>query len=216
MISKVVQTSALISILGFNQVLATPANEHLLAEQEISLAIRHEVPFVNEVFKDNILLNLAYLEGIVSDPKNVNWEQVRKPSNYEFILNPGESFAFHKDILPEYKEKRVVKTTNTYFNAQDGYKFSGYLYGDGVCHFASLIRWVAEEAGLEVLAPTNHDFAQIPQIDQKDGVSIFYNPGAELANAKQNLYVTNNKQKLVKFVFLYQGDNLAVSVVEIN
>ncbi len=214
MINNILSTATLISTLGLGQILGGGLpSENLLAKQKISLEQRHAVPFVNEVFKDNILLNIAYMQGSVSDPKAIDWDKVRGFSKYEFTLNPGETFAYHQDGLPELK---IVKTTNAHFNAQEGFKFSGLLYGDGVCHFASLIKWVSEDAGLAVNAPTNHNFATIPQIEKEDGVSIYYNPGAALANAKQNLYVTNNKNKVVKFVFEYDQTDLSLSVAELN
>ena len=130
-----------------------------MASHEMSLENRYENVYVNDVFKDNILLTLRYLEGSVAEVDKISWEEVNKPFKYEFSLKPGEEFAFHDTTLPEYT-KNVVKTTNAHFNYQDGFKSDGYLFGDGVCHLASLIYWVAKDAGLEAVSPTNHNFAK--------------------------------------------------------
>lgn len=167
----------------------------VLATHEISLEQRYPVQSVNEVFKYNILYTLDLM------------------GDKEFVLQPGETFAFHEDVLPEYQQS-LVKTTNSHFNAQEGFKFSGLYYGDGVCHLASLIYWAALDAGLEAKAPVNHDFRAIPEIDKKYGVSIYYYPGRVSSNARQNLYITNNKEKPVEFKFEYKDDKLSLSIVE--
>lgn len=176
---------------------------------------RYSVESVNEVFKDNILLNLAYMDGKVTKKENIDWDEIRKPFTIQFRLAPNQTFAFHDDVLIEYKDK-VVKTTNAHFNAAEGFKTDGYLFGDGVCHLASLIYWVAKNAGLETKAPTNHDFVTIPAISREYGVSIYSNPYYRGSNAQQNLYVTNNKTKPVSFRFDYDQNKLKVSVVEEN
>lgn len=188
-------------------------NEQILASHEISLNNRQPDSWVNGIFKDNILLNLAYLDNRVFKKEDINWDEVRKPFNLQFMLNPKETFAFHEDILPEY-EGKVVKTTNTHFNAEEGFISDGYLFGDGVCHLASLMLWVAREAGLETKGPTNHDFMTIPEISKEYGVSIYNNPFAKGSNAQQNLYITNNKDKAITFKFEYDGEKLKVSAVE--
>ena len=185
-----------------------------LASQTISLEKRYEDRFVNDVFKDNILLNLSYLGGKVTKKEDINWENINKPYSYSFTLLPGKTFAFHEDVLPQYKDT-LVKTTNAHFNYDDGFKFSGLLVGDGVCHFASLIYWAAKEAGLEAYAPTNHNFAVIPEIDREYGVSIYKMPGQINANAMQNLYVTNNKSKPIAFEFDYKDGELKLSISEV-
>lgn len=182
---------------------------HILASHEFSLEKRYY-----PVQKENILLNLAYMNGNVHSAQDINWNEIQKPQTYSFRLNPNESFAYHEDILPEYTN--VVKTTNAHFNATDGFKSYGYLFGDGVCHLASLIYWVALDAGLNTSAPTRHDFMPIPEIDRQYGVSIFNNPFTKGANARQNLYITNNRNKTVEFDFDYNGDKLKVSVMEVN
>lgn len=180
-----------------------------LSQRELSLENRHEIPFVNQVFKDNILLNLAYLRETVSG--GVNWDEVTKPFQYEFSLDPQKTFAFHDDIEEKYKET-LTKTTNAHFNSEEGFKNSGFLFGDGVCHLASLIYWVALDAGLLAEAPTNHDFRVIPDIPKEYGVSIFSNPYSVGSHAKQNLYITNNKDKPINFKFEYRDNKIRVTV----
>lgn len=184
---------------------------HFIAKRSMSLERRHGDDFVNGVFKDNILLNLAYLRGEVRDSSHINWGKVRGEFSYEITLKPGQSFAFHNDVLPQYQNK-IAKTTNAHFNAQEGFKFSGLYFGDGVCHLASLIYWAAKDAGLEAEAPVNHSFAIIPEVPAEYGVSIYNNPGQKTANAQQNLYITNNKNKPIILRFEYQDGELEVSV----
>jgi len=185
-----------------------------LASEEISLEKRYDNKFVNDVFKDNILLNLSYLGGKVTKRGDVVWEDINKPYNYSFALLPGKTFAFHEDVLPQYVDS-LVKTTNAHFNYDDGFKSDGYLMGDGVCHFASLIYWVAKNSGLEAYAPTNHNFAVIPEINKEYGVSIYKMPGQLRANAMQNLYVTNNKENAIIFEFDYKNGELKLSISEV-
>ena len=185
-----------------------------LASEAISLEKRYENKYVNDVFKDNILLNMAYLGGKVTKKEDINWREIEKPLAYKFALAPKETFAFHEDVLPQYKDT-LVKTTNARFNYDDGFKSDGYLMGDGVCHLASLIYWVSKNAGLDAYAPTNHNFAVIPEIDGKYGVSIYKMPGNLIANAMQNLYVTNNKENMVVFEFNYKDGELKLFIFEV-
>jgi len=185
-----------------------------LASHEMSLEKRYDIASVNEVFKDNILLNLAYLEGKPINPRSVDWNSVKQPFTYQFSLKPGQTFAYHNDVKSGYSN--VVKTTNAHFNAQEGFKSDGYLYGDGVCHLASLIYWTAKDAGLQAEAPTNHDFMKINQIPRQFGVSIYNVPGQTATNTNQNLYVTNTTQNTVNFVFNYDGHNLTTTIDQVN
>lgn len=197
-------------------VLSNPSEDNsLLTQQEMSLDNRYEDKFVNDVFKNNILLNLAYLRGSITSAKDIKWEEVAKPFSYQFILNPDKTFAYHEDVDNSYQGK-VEKTTNSHFNAAEGFKTDGYLYGDGVCHLASLLFLAAKQAGLEAEAPTNHDFANIPDIPKEYGVSIYSTPGAKNSNTKQNLYITNNKNKPIAFKFEYQNNRIKVAIVELN
>lgn len=203
------------AIITFSQMATPLIPQNVLASHEFSLNNRYPVQVVSDIFKDNILLNIAYMGGKVSKKEDIKWDEIKKPFKYEFKLEPGQTFAYHDDVLPEYKDS-LVKTTSAHFNGQEGFKTDGYLFGDGVCHLASLIYWVAKDAKLDVLAPTNHDFMNIPEISKEYGVSIFSNPFSKGSNAQQNLYVTNNKNKPVTFDFDYSDNKLKVSVVEVN
>jgi hypothetical protein len=145
----------------------------------------------------------------------INWDKVTSPATYSFELKPGQAFAFHDAILPQFQGS-VVKTVNAHFNGQEGFKSDGYLFGDGVCHLASLMYWAAKDAGLSALAPTNHDFAQIPDIDKQYGVAIFSDGTKSTVGEMQNLYITNTKDKPVVFAFNYDGKNLNLEVKAIE
>jgi hypothetical protein len=179
----------------------------------MSLETRHADKFVNEVFKDNILLTLAYMDGEIDQSSSVDWNRVKRPATYEFELEPGQTFAYHDDVFDAFKGS-LAKTTNAHFNAAEGFKFSGLYFGDGVCHLASLIYWAAIDAGLKAQAPVSHDFAQIPQVPREFGVSIYNMPGQTAANANQNLYITNNKNRPVVFKFEFDGADLKLTIDE--
>ncbi|MGH7204443.1 MAG: VanW family protein [Candidatus Levyibacteriota bacterium] len=200
-----------IPIPGITPVQQSEVNGQLLSQRSMSLADRYAVPSVNTAFQNNILLTFAYLAGTVKNPNQISWDGLQNPAHYEIDLKPGEVFAFHNDVLPEFANKHVI-TTNAHFDMQEGFVSDGYLYGDGVCHFASLINWAATDAGLKVVAPTNHDFAVIPGIDRKYGTAIYYSAGESAANEAQNLYVENTFDKPVKLVFTYNDNVLTVAV----
>lgn len=193
----------------------TPVQEksqgQLIAQESIDLSYRYPVPAVSNVFRDNILLNLAYLSGKIKNAQEINWDKVRSPQTYEITLAPGEVFAFHEDVLPEFANKKIV-TTNAHFNAAEGFLSDGVLYGDGVCHLASLINWTAQDAGLRVVSQVNHDFMAIPGVDRKYGTAIYYSPGEHGINQAQNLYVENTLEKTVRLVFVYNNNQLTLSV----
>lgn len=197
------------SVLGIANV---PQTSSILASHVMPLNDRYGNSFVNTVFKDNILLTMSYLDGAVKSKNDINWDNVEKPFSYQFTLNPGEEFAFHTEVLANYS-KNIVKTTNAHFNYDDGFKSDGYLTGDGVCHLASLFYWVAKDANLVAYAPTNHNFAVIPDIPKEYGVAIFDNPATN-EGGNSNLYIINTKDKPVTFVFNYANDNLTASVIE--
>lgn len=185
---------------------ATPPQA--LSQVQYSLSNRYAVPTVNEVFSDNILLTLSYLEKKVERPEAIDWNVVRSEREVRFALHPGETFAFHDAVLPQY-QGRVAQTTNAHFNAIEGFKSDGWLVGDGVCHLASFMYVAAKDAALQVEAPTSHDFAVIPNIEKRDGVSIYSE------SSIQNLYITNNKTYSIVFVFTYNKGALAISVEKV-
>ena len=193
---------------------ASQAQKIEIASKSMSLNLRYGgVELPENVYKDNILLNLAYLSGSVKSKNDINWDALHQPSTMEFSLEPGQRFAYHELISPEYKDN-VAVAGKTNFGAGDGYKFEGGLYGMGVCHLASLIHWAALDAGLESVAPSNHDFYPIPEIPKEFGVAIFNSPDAPTASEKQNLYIKNNTDSKVTFKFDFDGVNLKVSVVK--
>ena len=185
----------------------------VLASKSISLENRYPNSYVSNIFKDNILLNIAYLNGRVTKASHINWEDIEKPFQSKFTLSPGKTFAFHDDVLPEF-ENKVVLTTKAHFNYDDGFKSDGYLTGDGVCHLASLMYWAAKAAGLDAYAPTNHDFMPIPEIPKEFGVAIYDVPGQGYSNQRQNLYIINNQKKEITFEFDYNGKDLKFTVEE--
>lgn len=200
-----------IALAMWASVAITPTPPHVLGDAQFSLANRYGNTFVSDVFADNILLTLAYMRGTVNG--SVDWNAVRAPFVYSITLKPGEVFAFHEDVLPQF-EGKVVKTTNAHFGSQEGFKSDGYLVADGVCHLASLINEAATRAGLTVVAPTNHDFAVIPEVDRKYGTAIYFMPGQKGTNEMQNLYVQNNKTVPVTLTFTHKGTSLDVQVTE--
>jgi hypothetical protein len=201
------------SLIATTIILLTSYSPVVLSEHQISMENRQPDRYVNQVFKDNILLNVAYLENRISDPKSINWEDINNPYSYQFTLKPGETFAFHDSISDKYINS-TVKTSNAHFNGIEGFKSDGYLMGDGVCHLASLFYWVAKDAGLLVEAPSNHDFAVIPEISKENGVAIYSDPNNRNSSSRQNLYITNNKENPVTFVIIYNNNNLKISVTE--
>jgi len=184
---------------------STPA---ALSQVSYSLSNRYANSFVNNVFADNILLTIAYLTGKVNKSAPVAWNTVKEEGSVRFSLKPGETFAFHDAVLDKYRNK-VALTTNAHFNSSEGFKTDGWLVGDGVCHLASFMYVAAKKAGLEVEAPTSHDFAVIPNVEKKDGVSIFSE------NTLQNLYITNNKESVIAFVFDYGNNTLNIRVEKV-
>ena len=237
MIQTALVSTLLASILAFNQVeFPTTASAQLKSEatqaqtelgsrtmslnkrygydlSENALEQSSQTESGGSVYKDNILLNLAYIEGSVKSKNDINWDQLKQPKTIEMTLKPGQMFAYHDVIDPKYNGENI-KTVNTNFGAGDGYKYSDGLYGMGVCHLASLIHWAALDAGLESIAPTNHDFFPIPEVPKEYGVAIYSSPDSQTASALQNLYIKNTLDSKVTFKFDFDGVNLKVSIVK--
>lgn len=185
----------------------------VIAEQKMSLENRHPVPAANQVYKDNILLALAYQRGSQKFGQPIDWAQVRAPFSFSQQLEAGQTYSFHDGVLDKYANQ-VARTSNAHFSGDEGFKSDGYLMGNGVCHLASLINWVSRDAGLDVVAPTNHNFAAIPEIDPKYGTAIYAQKDSGVTYGNQNLYVTNNHGETVEFVYEFDGQNLTIKVVE--
>ena len=207
--------SAIVIVTALLNPSVTHHGGDVISESTYSLSNRYEDPFVNEVFSDNILLTLAYLNGSVKKGDDIEWNEVRSPQETTFTLEPGHTFAFHDTVLDKYKDS-ITLTTNAHFISSEGFRSSGWLVGDGVCHLASFMYVVAKEAGLQVEAPTGHDFAAIPDILKKDGVSIYYSPNNATTSQLQNLYITNNQEKPVVLVFAHDAGSLDIQVRQLN
>ncbi len=197
-------------VLALHLMLTKPlvlgASSAVLASHSFSLENRYDNEFVAGVFKDNILLTLHYLDNPGLTKAEINWEEVGKPFHTEFTLEPGQEFAFHDKTLADYSQN-VVKTTNAHFNGQEGFKSDGNLIGDGVCHLASLIYWVALDSGLTAYSPSDHDFAKINDVPKEYGVGILS------PNPLGNLYIINSLDQPVTFSFDFDGENLTVSLL---
>lgn len=218
MFNTILPTIITITLIGANvlsPVLNPQPREEFLVERSISLNNRLYYPSANQVYKDNILLNMAYLRGAAKKGEVINWDEVRKPFSYSFVLDKNQTFAYHNAVLDKYNGK-VSQTTNSHFDASEGYKSDGYLYGMGVCHLASVINYAAKDAGLETEVPSNHNFAVINGVPREYGVAIYYSPDALGASANENLYITNNFDSAVKFQFDFDGDNLKVKILKIS
>lgn len=201
--------------LGSLHTMANAQPEHItLASKTISLENRYGNKWVSDVFKDNILLTLAYTANKQDKNEAVDWNKVQKPFTFDLSLKPGETFAFHDSAyLPKYAQS-VAKTTNAHFAGQEGFRSSGALMGDGVCHLASLFYWAAKDAGIEAVAPVNHDFATIPDIDRKYGVAIYTDPNSASVSMQQNLYIRNDKAEPITFRVIYDGKDLTVAILK--
>lgn len=195
--------------------------EQILAEHFLDLTKRHKVNSVNQIFCDNILLTLHYLEGDVDqfikdsskklNQTNILWEEVREPFETSFTLYPDEVFAFHLNIFKDYEDDKI-KIFNLQFFAQEGFKAAGGLYGNGVCHLASLMNWTASEAGLEVIGKVRHSFAPIEDVPKEYGTSIRYQKsGGNSQN--QNLYIKNTLDRPVIFRFIVDESKVNLRIV---
>lgn len=205
--TNVLITSALVASLLFSQprdvVLVAGqtgqlVTEAVLASETMDLSYRYPEPSVSEGFKTNILIAVSYLM-----------------KNGSIVLKPGEVFAFHRNLLPEFEKEKII-TQESGFGIKDGYLYVAGLPGNGVCHLASLMNQVASEANLAVTAEVNHNFAQIPGIDKKYGTSIYFLPGGGSSTERQNLYIKNNKKFPVEFKFVLEGELLSFKIVEVK
>ena len=171
----------------------------ILVSHALDLNNRDEDRFINKVFKENILLAVSRIPG---------------PAWNGFTLQPDEIFAFHENVLPEYKSK-IVKTMESKFIASEGYLSSGWIFGDGVCHLASLINWTASEAGLETIARVKHDFRPIPGVPDDYWTSIRYSKAGNNSQ-NQNLYIINKLNYSVEFRFEADENKIELKILKRN
>lgn len=215
MLKEAVVGLAMVSLTNLASFVSTISSDTFPKQEEI-LAVK-ELDFDNKVFADNILLALHYRKGDVLQMKDskgeIDWDKVRKPFETSFILKPGEAFAFHNNVLPEYKDS-VSYTMNSRFFGEEGYKFLDGLGGNGVCHLASLINWTASETNLKVAAKVNHDFYPVPGVPREFGTSIFYSQNGGNNSENQNLYIKNNLQVPVTFIFEADNKHVGLKIIE--
>lgn len=203
----------------------TQSSGIVLARQELDLNNRYPVNSVNEVFSDNIILYLHYMNGSVTsvldtekstaNRRIIDWEKARKPLAFSLTLSPNEVFVFHPDVLKEFDEKNLT-IVDTSFGSTDGYRFIAGLWGNGVCHIASLINWVSKEAGLTVTSKVNHDFAVINGIEKKFGTAIYYLEGSNWSNQAQNLYIENPYSFPVTLNFTVVDSKVVLTITAIG
>ena len=170
--------------------------EEVLAEHFMDLNTRAVGEHVNEVFKFNILLAVEKF-------------------GYSFTLEPGEGFAFHENMALEFTDL-PMKTGFTSYEAKEGYQTVLGLPGNGVCHLATLMNWVASDAGLEVTARVSHNFAPVPEIPKEYGTSIRYMTDGSRNTQNQNLYIVNNFDSPVKFAFETDENEVNLRILEVE
>ena len=181
--------------------------KQVLAKKELDLTKRLPTEYGAGVFSDNILLSLHYLKGDISQIRQmgqINWDEARKPFTVEFILKPNEVFAFHDNVLKDFQNPKV--TMHSKFFMDEGYLALNGLGGNGVCHLASLINWVAQEAGLKVIVKVNHDFYPVPGVPRQYGTAIMS------TDQNQNLYIKNDLHKPAKLIFTTDQKKVALEI----
>ncbi len=183
------------------------SQQKALASHDLDLTQREADPGINQGFADNILLALHYLKGDVGTLP-IDWNKIRESATIEFTLQPGEVFAFHDNVLAQFTNPKV--TLNSKFITTEGYLAVAGLGGNGVCHLASLINWVAKDAGLETTVKANHDFAPVVGVPREYGVSIMS------TSPEQNLYIRNDQAFPVVFRFIIDQQNIKLTIIQAN
>ena len=211
-----VEAGELISPVPIVQLAQAEAGEEILAERQLDLTTRHPDENINGVFADNILLAVWYFSGQSQPPEST---RILDRIIVEVELGPGEVWAFHDMVLPEFKPEALETSggsliaSGTRYTAKEGYRTALGLPGNGVCHLATLMNWVASEAGLEVTAKVNHNFAPVPGVPEKYGTSIRYSPDGSLNSANQNLYIKDNFDDPIRLIFTLEGSSLKLRIV---
>lgn len=145
----------------------------------------------------NIKLALAYARGEAAkaygapNKATTNWNSLKDNQLvHQIILKAGQTFEFDKDLRCNFSDAQ------------------GFLSnGDGLCHFASLMYWTCQEAGLDCRAPTSHEtVGWIPGVPQQYQIAI---QTAYLAT--QNLWVTNNTGRTMVVQLVGDSETITVS-----
>lgn len=183
----------------------------VLSTGTMDLSYRYPIENTSRVFAENILVNLYHLSRLGKGESEQITEgfkpQENVPASFSLTLQPGEVFAFHDQVLNQYKESKIVAPEGGY-RPKDGYILLGGLYGNGVCHLATLMNYVARRSGVEVTALTRHDFAPVPGFDREYGTSISTGNSPE----RQNLYIKNDKEMPLELKFDLQGNELVFTM----
>ncbi|KKQ14786.1 MAG: hypothetical protein US28_C0029G0011 [Candidatus Daviesbacteria bacterium GW2011_GWA1_36_8] len=96
MFASVLSSVLIFSLISLNTI-GVPVSEPktVLSSRSISLEQRQPDRYINSVFKDNILLNMAYLRGSVTSKENLSWDEVRKPF---WLKQPEPILMVQKDL----------------------------------------------------------------------------------------------------------------------
>lgn len=183
----------------------------VLSTGRMDLSYRYPIENTSKVFTENVLVNLYHLSRLNKSedaqiPQDFKFQE-NVPASFSLTLQPGEVFAFHDRVLNQYKDSKIIAPEGGY-RPQDGYILLGGLYGNGVCHLATLMNYVAQHSGVEVTSLTRHDFAPVPGFDREYGTSISTGNAPE----KQNLYIKNDKEMPLELKFDLQGNELVFTI----
>jgi len=97
-------------------------------------------------FKDNILLAVNYATNSKINPTNIDWEKIDSQYKGTLTLNRVKHLLSMTMSCRNSPEKWLSLLMLILIRRKD-LKSDGYLVGDGVCHLASILYWVAKDAG---------------------------------------------------------------------
>lgn len=187
---------------------ALSKNQVVLSERALIFDEFNLGDYADGILSFNILRYFHFLKG---DAEEFVGNEVREPFEGRLVLNPGEVFAYHPEVLDEYQDA-VAITPETDLSLADGYKALEGLSANGVCYSASLFNWVASEAGLEVVAKVNHDFFPVPGVPREYGTSIYHLAGSH-SSRLQNLYIRNSYEFPVEFCYFASDRGVVLMVL---
>jgi len=76
------------------------------------------------------------------------------------------------------------------------------------------MNWAAQDAGLEVVAKVNHNFFLVPGVPKEFGTSIKYLPNGGGNTQNQNLYIKNNFDYSVRFIFNSNNEEVGLKITK--